>query len=127
MKRTCVKPDELPKHGKIDSDKQAQYGVEFCKSLKGKKITPIMETIRKQTFDDKERVWYGYQVGWEGGGSCDESIDKIDAQFPLGKDHKNTCESLMRFVYKMCGDNDGSGGFYRVGCAKYSYIGFGSG
>jgi hypothetical protein len=31
----------------------------------------------------------------------------------------------MWFAYKLC-DNGGLGGFYKVGCAQYSYQGFGS-
>jgi hypothetical protein len=74
--------------------------------------------------NNKERVWYSYQVGWQTGSDC-ATPKELDAQGPLGKDHKNNCECLMRFAYKLC-DNGGLGGFYKVGCAQYSYQGFGS-
>jgi hypothetical protein len=56
-------PKQFKDHGKIDSDKQLKYASEFCAKLKGKKLKAGEKTIDEQYFDDKERVWYSYQVG----------------------------------------------------------------
>lgn len=123
MKRTCANPDNFKSHPVIDSEKQAKYGKEFCEKFAGKKIKDGDKALQWQYLDAGEHVWYGFVVGWEPG--CKTSVKEVDVQYPLGKDHKNNCESLMRWTYKLCGDNGGIGGFYDIGgCVKYSYIGF---
>ena len=113
-------PKDLSKPAdKVSSELQERWGAEFCKSTAGKKIKAGDETILKINVDTKENNAYWYTVSWKR--DCKSEITELDVQFPLGKDDKNTCESLMRSTYQLCEKDGGIGGHYDVSCARYSF------
>lgn len=119
VKRTCHKKDQWgPLQDKINSAPQAMIGREMCEKMEGKKIKAGDKDFEYGLLNDV----YSFRIGWMD--NCQSTAKKVDVQYPLGRDDKNNCESLLRFAYKMCeGDNEGLGGYYEVGCVKYEFTG----
>ncbi|KAJ5178836.1 hypothetical protein N7492_002046 [Penicillium capsulatum] len=123
VERKCNDPKDLKGKdpGPVSSDQQAEETNTFCDMTKGKKLRAHDDPIKYELFDGNTGTWYYYIVGWTTG--CQSSVKEVDVEFPLGKDDKNNCRSLMRWTYKLCGDNGGLGGYYEVGCLKYAFVG----
>lgn len=122
MKHTCLGPKDISavSGGKVNSELQEKWGAEFCKSTAGKKIKAGDKTIEKTNVDEtRDKNAYEYSVSWQE--NCKSEVTELDVQFPLGKDDKNTCESLMQSIYEPCDKDGDKGGYYDVGCARYSF------
>ncbi|KAJ5086483.1 hypothetical protein NUU61_007790 [Penicillium alfredii] len=121
--RKCYDLKDVKKPTEISSDFQAEKTDEFCDMTKGKKLKANGHTIGLTSPDLGSGAYYNYYVEWRKG--CKSSEEEFDAEFPLGKDSKNNCRSLIRWTYKLCGDNGGIGGYYDVDCLRYSFQGVG--
>lgn len=121
VERKCFDPKDVKDHGPVSSETQAEHIPEFCDKTKGVKLKAGDDPIELKVFDMNDGIWYYYVVGWAK--NCQSTVKEVDAEFPLGKDHKNNCRSLTRWTYKLCGDNGGIGGWYEVGCLRYAFAG----